>query len=467
SSRRNVLLKLTSDNGLILYTTISLYITASGQPPFPDLSITTSDINLSNYTINGSGTLDITVHNSGTAEATNVPVSVYRFNNLVSAEQLTSIAPGATQTIQVTIPVVTSGEHLINVFIDSSNTIQELDKSNNEANKIIKVGGQTVQSGGILVTATLPDTVYTNALFKINGSTIYDIIVDGVRHLDFPVKGCAITLTVSDNAGHSWVYNGGHSTTNGNFSKVVQAPSTAGVYTATITATDQTFSGSRTVSFTVVDRPAQPAQPPKPHLPPYDIGAGNWIWYPGGTDIWDGHWEWIWDVLPSTPVPQQDVSVYSENIHFSKNNPAQNEKVTIFTEFNYWATSTVLDALNVPVNFYVTRPGSEKIKIGSSIIDKISVSAPEKGSRFVYVDWENNSDGVYIVEAEVAPIYTESNLKNNAATRAIIVGEYAANHGILSGQVTGPEGGMKNIGIELYDNYGISGTRLPLITDSI
>ena len=446
----DILLKFTSDDNQTINYPISIEVLPPNTPSLPDLSITATDINLTDYTINGPATLDISVCNNGTAEATNVPVTIYRFNNFVTTATISSIALGATQTIQVTIPVVTAGEHLINVFVDSLQTIGELDKTNNEANKIIKIGGQPVQAGGILVTAALPKNVYTDALFNISGCTMYDVIVDGVRYLNFPVKGGAITLTISDNDEQTWVYNGGHSTISGDFSKVVQAPSVAGDYTATITATDQTFSGSRTVSFFVIERPAQPPQPPQPPLPTHVWGSGIWTWYPGTAT-----WEWTWDVPPSTPVPQQDISVYSENIHFSNSNPAQGEETTIFTEFNYWSTSTALDALNVPVNIYVTRPGSEKVKIGSAVIDKMSVSAPENGSRFVYVNWKNDQDGVYIVEAEVDPSYIESNMKNNAATRAIIVGEYAANQGILSGQVTGPEGGMKGVGIELYDDYGM------------
>jgi hypothetical protein len=441
-----VMVRVANNFGSILYQEITLNVT-DANIQHPDLSITTSDINLTNYTINGPATLDISVHNNGTAEATNVPVAICRFNNFVATATIASISAGAIQTVQVTIPMVTSGEHLINVFVDSLQTIEELDKTNNETSRIIKIGGNAVFPGGILVTATLPKTVYTNALFNISGCTMYDIVVDGVRYLDFPVKGGALTITVSDNTEHSWVFNGGHSTINGDFSKAVQAPSVPGIYTATVAATDQTFSGSRTISFIVVERPVQPPQPP---LPPHVWSSGTWIWYPGTAT-----WGWTWDVPPSTPVPQQDISVYSENIHFSKNNPALCEEMAIFTEFNYWSTNSTLDALNVPVNIYVTRPGSKKVKIGSAIIDKLSVSAPEKGSRFVYVNWKNDQDGVHIVEAEVDPSYIESNMKNNAATRAIIVGEYAPNQGILSGQVIGPEGGMNNIRIELYDDYGM------------
>lgn len=450
----NLLLRAHSGSCEPVYSDIFLKVLPPATPPLPDLFITSSDINLVDYQINGPALLNISVQNNGTAEATNIPLTIYRFNNLITTATIGSIKSGATQTIQVTIPMITPGEHLINVFVDSLQSIKELDKNNNETSKIIIVGGQSLHPGGILVMATLPNTVYTDALFNISGRTMYDINVDGVRYFDFPVKGGALTMTVSNNAGHSWVYNGTHSTISGDFSKILQAPVTTGDYTVTISATDQTLFGSRTISFTVIDRPEVIPPPPQPPLPPRTCGSGTWIWYPG-EGIWNGSWGWTWNIFPSVPVPQKDISVYSENIHFSNSNPALGEEMTIFTEFKYWASSTTLDAANVPINIYVIRPGSEKIKVGSTIINKLSISAPENGSRFVYVDWKNDLDGVYIVEAEVDPSYAESNMKNNAATRAIIVGKYVINHGILSGQVTGHEGGMKDIGIELYDDYGM------------
>jgi Uncharacterized conserved protein len=122
-----------------VYSDIFLKVLPPATPPLPDLSITTSDIILTDYTIDGPAVLDISIHNNGTVDATNVPVTIYCFNNFVTTATIGSIAPGATQTVQVTVPVVTSGEHLINVFVDSLQTILELDKTNNETSKILKL----------------------------------------------------------------------------------------------------------------------------------------------------------------------------------------------------------------------------------------------------------------------------------------------------------------------------------------
>jgi len=151
---------------------------------------------------------------------------------------------------------------------------------------------------------------------------------------------------------------------------------------------------------------------------------------------------------------ETDLQVFSENIHFSKFNPDPGEEITIFAEINYWATSTDLVAQDVPVNFYVTYPGTPKMKIGETVINRLSVGAPDFGSRYVYTSWKNRGKGLYIVEVEIDPDYVEKNNLNNAATRAIIVGQLQSQQGAIAGQVTDPWGGVANIMIELYDSGG-------------
>lgn len=147
--------------------------------------------------------------------------------------------------------------------------------------------------------------------------------------------------------------------------------------------------------------------------------------------------------------------VYSEHVHFSEFNPDENEEITVFTEFHYWASRSTLDAENVPVNFYATRPGSPKELIGSTVITTLTAGVPDYGARYVFMNWRNRLSGVHIIEAEVDPSYEEANTRNNAATRAVIVGEVDENSGVLDGQVIGPEGGVEHATIELHDGYGM------------
>jgi hypothetical protein len=138
--------------------------------------------------------------------------------------------------------------------------------------------------------------------------------------------------------------------------------------------------------------------------------------------------------------------VYSENIYFSNNHPAIDEEITVFSEIRYWATNTDLPAVDVPVNIYVTDPGTPRIKIGSTTIDKMSVGSPDFGSRYVYATWKNRAESIYLVEVEIDPSFVEENMLNNAATRAIIVGQMQSHQGAISGQVINSWGsGIGNV----------------------
>ncbi len=156
-------------------------------------------------------------------------------------------------------------------------------------------------------------------------------------------------------------------------------------------------------------------------------------------------------------MPQTDLRVFSENIHFSRNHPAVNEEITVFAEIRYWATGTDLLAENVPINVYVTYPGTPSIKIGSTLIDKMSVGSPDFGSRYVFATWKNRAESIYLVEVEIDPSYVEENRLNNAATRAIIVGQLQSQQGAISGQVTDSWGsGIGNVILEVFETDGTS-----------
>jgi protocatechuate 3,4-dioxygenase beta subunit len=153
-------------------------------------------------------------------------------------------------------------------------------------------------------------------------------------------------------------------------------------------------------------------------------------------------------------VPESDLYLYSEDIHFSITNPDPQEEITIFAEIHYWAQSTDLIAEDVPINFYATFPGEEKTLIGGTMIDSITVGSPDFGSRYVFTSWKNDREGIYIIEVEIDPGYMEEFVLNNAATRAIIVGELVGGYGMIEGQVTDILGGVSDVVIELYDADG-------------
>lgn len=444
----DLLLKLTKGDGETVYSNLKITITEQGSPNLPDLSINSKDIQLADYTLGDSATFNAVVHNKGLSVASNVIVQFYEFGNLLGQTSLTEVAADGSEIASLTVPIDTSGgEHLIQVVINSSNTIAELDENNNEASQIVTWGAAAPVQGNMLVTGSLPTKVYTGTLFALSGRAMYDIYVNGVRYTNYAVKGGSVQITINDDAGNEWNYDGIHTDINGNIFKYLQAPAAVGTYHLFITATDKTVVGTQELVFQVVNRPVTPQPPPSPP-----------IGYPGGTT---GTWNnepssgtWVWTPTSGT-VPQSDMRVFSENIHFSNSNPASNEKVTVFAEINYWAPRTDMVAENVPINFYVTYPGNPKEKIGSAIIPSLSVGSPDFGSRYVSTTWKNNQgEGIYLLEVEIDPSYQEQNMLNNAATRAIIVGNLESHQGGIEGQVTDSTGGVGNVVIELFDSNG-------------
>jgi hypothetical protein len=443
----DLLLKLTVENGETLYSNIKVTVVEQGAADLPDLSITSQDIHLSDYTLGESATLNAVIHNKGQTPASNVQVQFYEFGSLLGEIVLDKVPAKGSGTASITAPITTSGEHLIRVVVDFSDTIDELDENNNEASQMIKLGSPAPVPGSILITGSLPSTVYTDELFTLSGRAVYDVYVDGIRYTNYVVKGGSVQITIKDDAGNEWLYGGIHTNTNGYFARTIQAPATIGTYQISMTVTDETLSGKRDLLFSVTERT------PLPPLPEPRYGQGSWIYVPASTS--PAKWDWVWTNPPvNAPVSETDLRVFSENIHFSKFNPDPGDEITIFAKIKYWATSTDLVALNVPVNFYVTYPGTPKIKIGETTINRLSVGAPDFGSRYVYTSWKSRKEGFHIVEVEIDPDYVERNNLNNAATRAIIVGQLQSQQGAIAGQVTDPWGGVANIMIELYDSGG-------------
>jgi hypothetical protein len=445
----DLLLKVAVDDGSTLYASIKVRIVPPGTGQLPDLSISANDIG-STSNADGTVTLTAAVHNQGLSPAANVHVQFYEFNNLLDEPVIAQVSPNGSGSASITVPALTAGDHLIRVVIDPAYAIQEVDENNNQASQIVQPGGSSVATeGNILVSGSLPSTVYTNSLFTLSGRAVYDLIVNSVRNTDYVVKGGSVQITVKGDGGVEWVYGDVHTDVNGNLAKSLQAPATPGTYHIAMTVTDKTVIGKRDLVFKVIERPPVGSPPP---APPTTSGIGNWT-FTGST------WIWTWTTPPREPTPQSDLRVFSENIHFSNNHPAVDEEITVFAEIRFWATSTDLVAKDVPINIYVTYPGISSIKIGSTLIDQMSVGSPDFGSRYVYATWKNRAaEGIYLIEFEIDPAYVEENRLNNAATRAIIVGQLQSPQGAISGQVTDSWGtGIGNVILQVTD---ASGTQL-------
>ncbi len=446
----NLLLKVTTASGETLYSNLIVTVTEPGQAELPDLSVKAADIKLADYTLGESASLEAVIHNTGSSPAADVRVRFYEFGTLLGETVLAEVAAKGTATAAITAPITTSGEHLIRVVVDEDEMVTELCEWNNEAAQIVKLGTPPPVPGRLLVTGSLPSTVYTNEMFTISGKAAYDVYVDGVRYTNYVVKGGTVQITISDDNGNEWLYGNIHTDINGRFRKTVQAPAPSGDYHIAMTVSDGTLSGERSLLFSTTERPPVPPAPP---LPPISYNPGNSGYW--SYNLVSGSWTWTWSAPPgNTPRPETDLRVFSENIHFSAFNPAPGDETTIFAEINYWATSTDLVTQDVPINFYATYPGTPKMKIGETVIDYLSVGGPDFGSRYVYTSWKNSNEGIHLIEVEIDPAYVEENMLNNAATRAIIVGGLQSFQGAIAGQVTDAWGGVEGVMIELYDATG-------------
>lgn len=437
-----ILWQITGDDGSTLYSNIKINVI---QQNLPDLAISSSDILPPVVNPDSSVTLAANIHNLGPLAASSVTVRFYDFAAVLGDTAIDQVIAGGTKTASVTVPLA-AGNHLIRVVIDPSGAIPEIDKTNNEASQVIQIGSSPPPlQGGILVTGSLPGNVYTSSLFTVTGRAVYDLVVNGIEYTNYVVKGGSVQVTIGSSGGTQWVYGDVYTDINGNFAKTLLAPASAGTYQIIMTVTDKTFVGTRQLAFLVV------VPPPPGTPPPATIGPAAW-----GT----GHYEcpaactWVWDQLlvPPASIPQSDLSVYSQDIYFSKDNPGSNEEITIVAQVHYWASSSTLVARNVPVSFYVTYPGSPPVKVGQTVINSLAVTGPDFGSRYVYANWRNQSTGIYIVEVQIDPSYIEQNVLNNAATRAIIVGQaLPGQQGAVSGHVTSPFGGVANVPVSVGD----------------
>ncbi|HEX9093538.1 MAG TPA: CARDB domain-containing protein [Coriobacteriia bacterium] len=115
--------------------------------PQPDLAITANDIG----TVQQSGkngklvTIVVTVHNMGTADASNVPVGISIDGTQLAQPTAPNIAAGSFTRVSAQWDTKgQSGTHTITAAADPANTIAESDESNNSASKTVTVKGKNV-----------------------------------------------------------------------------------------------------------------------------------------------------------------------------------------------------------------------------------------------------------------------------------------------------------------------------------
>ena len=118
-----------------------------------------------------------------------------------------------------------------------------------------------------------------------------------------------------------------------------------------------------------------------------------------------------------------DLWVYSEDINFTDDNPDLGETITI--DANIHAADNLDTVIDVPVSFYAHYPTGETVKtykIGRTLTIE---EMPPGTDWLVSTTWRNAAEGVYIIEVELGPGFSDDNNGNNQATREITVGNRA------------------------------------------
>jgi hypothetical protein len=440
-----ILLKVTLDDGGIIYANITVHVT-EGASELPDLSTNAKDIGSDCTDPADPVTFTAVIGNNGNLPAENVRVRFFDFGTFIGEAEIFAIPAGGRINASIDAPAPPSRDRMIEVVIDPDDTVTELNEENNAASRIVQIAciNPGPIAGNILVTGGLPQRVCANSTVLVSGHAVYDITIDGTRYTDYVVKGGMVQITTD------WasIYGDIHTDINGDFSRLIVAPDVPETYSVSMTVTDNTFRGEGRFEFEVVDCPSGGYEPVcPPNCPPSSTGssASSGSWVASGNDTW----EWV-SSDPNAPSPPiQDVYIYSENIHFSNEHPDASEEITIGTEIQYFATSTDLLAQQVPVNIYVITPGKDKTNIYQTTLNTLDISGA-----VLFSNWTAANDGIYIIETEIDPGYSEANMLNNTATRAIIVGEIPSGQGAISGHVSDAVNGIEGVGVQLLDANG-------------
>ncbi len=452
----NVLLQISTDDGNVLYSTINLTVQAPGTAPLPDLAISASDISLTASTT-FSTTVTVNIHNLGLAASPQAVVQLLDFGNQLGQTTLAALPPNGVGSVSFTFATTAGGDHVIEAVLDPAGLVTESHKTNNDASTILRISTPTTP-GDILVTGSLPSVIYSSSLFTLSGQAVYDVLVGGVRNISYAVKGGLVQITLVAPDGTSSTFGTVYTDTNGNFSQTLLAPALVGAHQMKMSVSDQTLSGTRQLVFNVIPLPSAP---PSPGSPPAEWGEGQWSFAPSPGGSGGGSWTWSWNggqpSVPAATVPQSDLRLVSDDIAFSKNNPAEDEETTIAAQIHFWSSDPTSVATDVPINIYATPAGStSKVWIGKTTIASLSVGGPDYGSRIVYATWKNQGAGIYIVEVDIDPslTYTDQVTSNNAATRAILVGTLQTDMGAITGHVTDPFGAVAGVEVDVLDGTG-------------
>jgi CARDB len=158
-----------------------------------DLSIYANDITFSvqNPSVGQTFIVSAVVHNNSPYSASNVPIRFYQDSIYLTSGTIPFIAANSTATITQPLSFSPDGFYPIKVWIDSSNTLGEVQVLNNYASRPIIVGNFSIP-GEILITSNATTYTCYNRVY-ISGTAVYS----GLNLVgNPPVLGATVTVNV-------------------------------------------------------------------------------------------------------------------------------------------------------------------------------------------------------------------------------------------------------------------------------
>ena len=330
----------------------------------PDLLVTSEDITFDPIqgVRNEPVTIFATIQNTGPGPAAGVEVVFKDFDDTIGSQVISSIQPGDSNTVSIQHTWDEASFRLITIEVDPNDEFSELDEENNTASKIYQVGTVPDMNAVIVVLCNPSRTWPEGSTATISGEAFYRIEAAGYQDFEYPLKGGSVSIRVTYDS-QLYYSRDFYTDTAGRFSDSFAVPGSAGdVFDVNIAVTDGTLTGTW--------------GPEEFHIKEYK-------------DLWVGA------------------------IVFSVNEP----NVTIEAVIHASSQNTQT-AFNVPVSFYVQPPqgGSQ---IGET--QYIGEMGPSD-SNTVSVTWEDAPNGVYCIEVELGPGYSDDDNRNNQAMCPVVVG---------------------------------------------
>ena len=339
------------------------YVTLIPKPV--DLAVQSSDIHFTTNApkVDESVRIDALIHNLGSDAVTGVVVRFFANGSQLGTDQVIgSLAGDTAQVVSVNAMFTQSEVMVIGVAVDPENVIAEMNEWNNNATRLIAVGGGV--GARLVVKADFMEHQCPAAYTPITGFASYEIPVGAITYR-YPVEGADVSVRIETGT----VYNTATTVANGDFSQPIVTPVGLGGYRLYVSVSDQTLQGQDEVFLTVAECP------PPVHWVDLEARACDGL-----------------------SITQDVLSVGS----------------TVSVSIVVWNLGD-MNARDVGVSLY---------DMDQLVASGVIGLAPAGGSSSILLRYTvgGSTNSYRILRAEVEPGPAESNPNNNAATKVVKVG---------------------------------------------